>query len=380
MPTITPAGPIYGPDALAVTIDDRASRATIRIYPDAANIALREAGMATRYYLQPTSATAAPRQTGPGFDFSMAATVRRVTGKATIEYVNATGTLTTAVLMPASAPDAALKAVTGHDHPQIAARIQHLFERTDGDATPELSPLPRLNTTVSCTFTPADAKSGPPRFSAQFNPAGSVEAQARSAFLLTCGPGETDAIATSLKTGGAMPLAVDYVLTEQFSTGDSELTVAVDVDVDTLHQVFASAVAPDAAVSANTASAVFAQALTAGCVRLRVTHDNTVLDGAVAAWMATCVEVKTAALDLVTAELFDVSDGPAAGPAWWTALTGQSNVTLKPTRSPTGIHLQTTQVLSGSLSAERRVPTDFSALTAAAKTDITTYLTEIGAH
>lgn len=380
MPTITPAGPIFGPDALTVTIADGASHASFRIYPDATNTALREAGMATRYYLQPTRAAVAPRQTGPGLDFSMAATVRRVPGTATIEYVNATGTLTTAVLMPASAPDAALKAVTDHDHPKVAARIHHLFERTDDDATPELSPLPKLHTTVSCTFTPADAKSGPPRFSAQFNPAGSIEAQARSAFLLTCGPDETDAIATSLKTGGAMPLAVDYVLTEQFSTGDSELTVAVEVDVDTLHQVFASAVAPDDAVSADTASAVFAQALTTGSVRLRVTQDNTVLDGAVAAWMGTCVEVKSAALGLVTAELFDVSDDPAAGPPWWTTLTGQSGLTLKPARPSTGIHLQTTQVLSGPLSAERRVATDFSALTAAAKTDIAAYLTEIGAH
>ena len=382
MPVITPAGPVFGPDALSVDVSEGDDCAVVRIYPDAANAQLREAGLPTRYYVQPAYATVASRQGTPGLDFSMTAVVRRTQPAGKLEYVNATGTLTTAMALSTATRDLAFEQLTSRADTMLAQRIRDLFGHAEGDPDPELAMVPMLDSSAACTFTQPEGIPGAPRFSAQTIPAGGIGAQAHNSFLLSCGPDEAKAIATSLKSGSEFPLSVNYVLTEQFSTGDSAINVTIEADVDELAEDFASVMSTDRSITATAASAAIARAISAGTsLRLKVADGGSVLvDPALVAWIGSCVEVKSAVVRLLKAELFDLAAASlVVGPPWWSGLFGQNRVALKSEHDNRGIRLQDVLFLSGSISVERTVATVFTTLTAAAQADISTYLTEIGA-
>lgn len=365
-PSIETAGPLFGPSALSVDITEGDARTAVRIYPDAANKQLRDAGLATRFYLQPTTAIVAERQAGSGFDFTLSAVVRRLPASGVLEYVNATGTLTTTLAVPPSALEIARTQLTERADTELPPRMRDLFKLAGGDPEPQLTAIPLLHSSASCVFRRPEGAKTVPRFSAQGAPGASAGMQPHNSYLLSCGPDEAEAIATSLKSGRDFPLQADYLLTEQFSTGDSNLDVTVIVDVDKLYAELACVAAADGSVTERDVSAVVARACTTGeSLHLKVTAAGTALaEPDLVSWFGHCVEVRNAVVDLVGTELFD---GPGDG------------IALKTSHRNRGLQLNSTLVLSGPISAERTVPTDFSALTAAAKTNITTYLSEIGA-
>lgn len=332
MPTITPAGPIFGPDALTLDIDGGNPLTTVNIYPDAHNVGLREAGQPSRFYLQSTDAVVAQRQQRDHLDFSMTALVKRVPAVGPADYAGGTCTLTTILAFQRASTEVIVDTLVSRRYDDPADRMLPLFACSAGDPRPELLPMPILRTSVSCTFS-RHADGGDERgFSVQASSSGSIEPQGRTTLLLTCGSRETADIASSLRDGTIVPLVVDYLVAEQFSTGGSELTVDIELDADGRR--------PRVTVAAA---------------------DDTPMDDVLSLWISNCDQVRSAVSDLMTGGTGDSEISIASGSA--------QLIEQKPTRT----RLQ----LSGSISVDRTVGCSFAALADAARVSTAGYLTEI---
>src|SRR6516162_10286569 len=69
---VLPAGPIFGPDFVTISLaDGRGTSFEVPIYPDANNAELKAGGLAVMFYFQPARVFLANRRNSDDLDFSM---------------------------------------------------------------------------------------------------------------------------------------------------------------------------------------------------------------------------------------------------------------------------------------------------------------------
>ena len=75
---VLPAGPIFGPDFVTISLAyGRGTSFEVPIYPDANNAELKAGGLAVMFYFQPARVFLANRRNSDDLDFSMRAMVKR---------------------------------------------------------------------------------------------------------------------------------------------------------------------------------------------------------------------------------------------------------------------------------------------------------------
>ncbi|MGH3380723.1 MAG: hypothetical protein ACRDP6_38910 [Actinoallomurus sp.] len=370
-----PAGPIFGPDSVVIEVRDGAgSTIAVPVRPDARNVELRAAGQPTQYYFQPTRVSLAQRQSSPEFDFSMTALVRYALGPHP-EYIGGSCTLAVTLAVPDSVTAGIVDALMAHHHPDPPPRISALFNHRDGDPAPGLRMVPVTRSAISCVV--GDPRTGTAPI--VVNAEGSIEAQGRNTFLVSCTPAVAEEIVTSLRDRTVPPFLVRNVLTEQFATGPATLTADLQVDVDKLYDAFSAAMPGSVAENADV---LYQAGMSADAVRVDPATGAQV--DALNAWLNDTDAIKEAVFGMVKDQLFDVGpDGSAEpgapGPTWWDDVFGHAKVTLKQDHARTGVSLRHTVTLHGAVPAGHTVEGDLSELAGATKGELDKYLTVIEA-
>jgi hypothetical protein len=379
-----PAGPIFGPDFVAISLaDGRGTSFEVPIFPDANNMELRAAGQAAVFYFQPARVFLANRRNSDALDFSMRAMVKRGGGASAphVEFVGGSCTFTTTFALTDSMTTEILADLMAHHHVPPPNRIAALFNHESADPTPDLRMVPIFHNAVSCMVPQPRPASGPAFLTAQPSQIGSIEMHARTTFLVSCNPAAAEEIVSNLRNGSSPPFVVTNTLTEQFNTGGAVLTVDIRVDVEKLYGAFASALpqGDPRAIAAAIPTLAYDTGLNGGAVATHITDGSRTVDPALKAWIDMSNPVKSTAVAAAKEHLFDIGPQVPAPPGsgWWNELFGGSTVSLKPTRPATGTTISQTVTLSGAISTEQTVVGQFDTLAAAAKASIDTYLTVI---
>lgn len=388
MPGIAfPAGPVFGPDSVVIDAADTGSSIDVHIYPDAHNVELKAAGQPTQYYFQPARISLARRQNSPDVDFSMTALVKHAPGGPHLEYIGGSCTFTTTLALPDAAAARIIDKLISHDHPDPAARIAKLFNYRRGDPAPGLRMVPITRSAVSCVIEHPRTGTDPIFMSAQHSPDGSIEAQGRNSFLVSCTPAAAEDIATNLRDGTAPPFMIRNVLTEQFDTGPTTLVAQLEVDVDKLYEAFSAVVPPGTPLLGKAAAdAIHQAAASVAAIHVDFTEAGARVDSPVAAFLKHTDILEEAIFAMVKEQLFDTGPGENLDhgepePTWWDEVFGNSTVTLKTDHARTGVVLRKTVTLHGAVLVEQAVEGYLDELAAAAKAELDTYLTvvDIGA-
>ena len=380
---VLPAGPIFGPDFVAISLDDGSgTRLDVPIYPDANNVQLRDAGLAAIFYFQPARVFLATRPSSGRPDFSMRAMVKRGGGAGApqVEFVGGSCTFSTTFALGEAMLNSILAELMAHRHVPPPDRIAALFNHESADPAPELRMVPILHNTVSCTV-PRPAP-GPVFLTVQPSQIGSIEMHARTTFLVSCNAAAAEEIVGNLRNGSSPPFVVTNTLTQQFSTGGAALAVEIVLDVAKLYDAFASALpqGDSRAIAGAITNLAYSMGLGNGAVVTHITEGaSRSMDPSLKAWIDVSNPVKSAAIAAAKEQLFEV--GPeVSAPAdsgWWSDVFGGATASLKPTRPAAGTTIAQTVALSGPISTEQTVVGQFDSLAAAAKTSIDTYLTVI---
>ncbi|MFG1798382.1 hypothetical protein [Nocardia sp. NPDC049149] len=329
-PTLTPAGPLFGPDA--VVFDTATMQLGVRVYPDARNGDLAAAALPTRFYVEPPALFLARRDTGE-LDFAMSALVKR--GPAPeIEYVGGTCTFATTSALPDAVFAEVGDRLVGGDHPEPPARLAPLFRC--GRIAPELQPIPISRSTISCVLAQPPAVAAPLPGSIQFQREGSLESAGRNTFLVTCGPATAAEFVDSLRRRAAPPLLLAELRTEQFDTGAATLVARVSVAVDRLCTDDAD---PEDRYRAS---------LARGAIEVVVTdHTGKQVEQGLRAWISRSEPIKQAVFALAGPRLRDTAAVEPGG------------------RQPAGLVLRDSLELHGAIALEHTVTAQFGDLVAA---------------
>src|SRR4051812_16403108 len=242
---LSPAGPIFGPNSVEVAAEDNGRLYQLQLYPDARNAELKAAGLPQHFYFQPGFAYVARLLDSPqDYDFGMTVFKGLMTSETTVgveadETTNgnleAGGgfcTFSTTFAVPENVLLKVAQKLKAGDHPAPVDRLANLFrlDSTDPDPSIGMIPMTECNVTIAV---PDLLKVGPtkrPMFiSAQGQGKGSIEAQGRNSFLVTCDQLAAGSIAGSLENGKP-PFVVTCELKEQFYIEACKITVEVDVD------------------------------------------------------------------------------------------------------------------------------------------------------
>ena len=378
---VLPAGPIFGPDFVAISLDDGSGTSfEVPIYPDANNIELRDAGLAVIFYFQPARVFLANRRNSDGPDFSMRAMVKRGSGAGAVEFLGGSCTFTTTFALTDAMTTAILADLMAHQHVPPRDRIAALFNHESADPAPDLRMVPILHNAVSCTV-PRPA-SGLAFLTVQPGQIGSIEMHARTTFLVSCNAAAAQEIVSNLRNGSSPPFIVTNTLTEQFNTGGAALVGDVRVNVERLYDAFASTLpqGDSRAIVGAIPELAYNTALDGGAVVTQITEGaGRSVDPILKAWIDMSNPIKSATVAAAKEHLFDIGpEVPApTGSGWWSDVFGGSTVSLKPARPPAGTIISQTVALSGPISTEQTVVGQFNSLAAAAKASIGTYLTVI---
>jgi hypothetical protein len=368
-----PAGPVAGPAPLVITLGDL----DVPVYPDANNVSLRASGQAAQYYAAVSQAALATRRGGSGPDFTM----RAMTGppQPNLSYIGGSCTLTTVLTLPDALIARVTTALTGSTGSRPPERLAALFDRAASDPPPVIQPVPVQSTVIRCGLPPASATANPAVMTVQPARTGPISGQARTTILVSTDPAATATIVGNLRDGRT-PFDLRTILTEQFDTGSAEFDVRVQVDASRLYAAYRDALPARGplAIAGDVPDDVHGVALDAGIIRTEISAaDGTAVDVALKDWIDRCDPVKAAVAAAVKDTLFDSAAGDAARPAardWWEQALDGTAVALRaeaPARPATAASATT---LSGPLTTGRAVPASFDELTAAAASDLDTYL------
>ncbi|MFD3430969.1 hypothetical protein [Nocardia fluminea] len=383
MTTVTvPAGPILGPDALDLTLTSvAAAPLALRVYPDAANTALRAAGEPTHYYAQFSALTLARRADGH-CDFSMTAITRRdaktpTSSASIIEYIGGTGTFTTTTALP----DTAREEITQHltqNKVALPPSIRELFTHRPGDPAPTLTTVPVIRSTIDVHLAPTTPGRSTEPVSLQHTTTGSIETQAHNTYQLTCGPLTTERIVTSLRDGTSLPILVTDTVTEQFHTGATPLSINLLIDLDRVHDALLSRSPSGEALTACDISAALKNSAAVGAIRIDNTATTTI-KADLAHWIINSDPAKAALITASRDVLFDPAPLPATTtdtPIWLGPLRDVS-VTAKRDYRSVGSLLRHPLTLAGPVTFTRTLDADFAELARIDKSEIGRYLTII---
>ncbi|MEU7283648.1 hypothetical protein AB0A69_33515 [Streptomyces sp. NPDC045431] len=378
----------------------------VRIRPDAHNTGLAAAGEPTRYYFEPPRVTVATRSGSSDLDFSATVMLQAPVGPQPI-YLGGSCTFACTATLPADAAARIVQKLADHDHPDPPARIASLFAHRNGGPAPELLMVPITANTVSCVVEHPPTGPGPLLMSVQGGPGGGIDIQARSSFLVSFSPAAAEAVVTNLRDAAAPPFLVRNVLTEQFDTGQATVVTDADIDIGKLHAVFAATVPPEEPwPGGEAAGAAYRAAVATGAITTRVTESRPadtshgtaptgtgttpmvgpmLLDPAASAWISNTNELRKAVFRLAGGSLFDVTAAPApepgqggrAAPAWWSAIFGDAQVTLRGEPPPGSVHLSERLITHGAVTMEHMVEGGLTEVAEAARTELDKYLTVI---
>jgi hypothetical protein len=370
--SVLPAGPIAGPHSVTVgATDSDGSRVAVQVRPDANNEALKTSGRPTRYYVQPGRVRLARRVDSADYDFSMTAFVKDASSTH-VEYIGGTCTFAATLTADDEVLADVIHALTAHEYPQPDASLAALFNYQPDDPQPEVVVMPIVRSAVECVIGPPNARSGPIVMNVANSATGSIEAQGRNTFLVTCSPAAAEEITTRLRDAAAPPFTIRYRLTEQFDTGPATWRADLTVNVEAIYDAL-STTAPAGPLTGDTAERIYTMAVASGAIRI------TSPDGELTRWLVDTDTVKSSSFGMLKDQLFDVgaaaatAGGPA--PSWWNSVFGGAAVTLKTDHFQTGLVLTQTVELHGPVLAEQVVEGALDDLTIAAKADLDRYLT-----
>ncbi|MEV7544928.1 hypothetical protein [Streptomyces sp. NPDC089915] len=376
-----PAGPIFGPDSLVIDVNDL----SVPIWPDALNTDLAAAGAPTRYYFRLPRLTVASQPGTADLEFSATVMVQGPVGPQPV-YLGGSCTFSCTAALPAGTEAQIVDRLMSQDHPDPPARIAPLFAHQPGDPPPELSMVPITGSAVSCVIEHPPTGTSPLFMTVQGGPGGGIDPHTRSSFLVSFSPAAAEAVVTSLRDASAPPFLVRNVLTEQFATGPTGLTMHVDVDLKRTLESFVAAVPPGAAWPAgDAAEAAYESAVITGAIGVRCTETGTkaLLDPSLAAWISGLDDPRELVFRLLKDPFFDIAAVPATetgqeagppAPAWWTAVFGDARVTLKEDPDTGQFVVSQTETVQGTVNVEHTLEARLTEVAEAARTELDKYL------
>lgn len=390
-----PLGPLFGPDFVLITVNDATGQQyQLQVYPDANNIALKSAGIATQYYFQPSRVYLAKKQDAPAdFDFGMTVFKGLMTSEDTLgvaglptsggqsEAGGGFCTFSTTFAIPETVIANVINILKSHTHTPPVPRIAGLFNFTQNDPDPLLGMVDVIANDVLISIPDLKNATGqalPMFISAQGSGKGSIEAQGFSSFLVTCNQFAAGAIAGSLMNG-VSPFIVACNLKEQFYING--VTVIVTVDADKSYDQFSAAVSIGGFLGIDSATFNYAYSnmLTSGAIVTDYSGNEGVLSDAMKKMIDDQVDqMRKAALDAIKTEIFDwnpTQDTPASTDRGiFSEVFGGSSVSLKASYQHRGLKFSQTVSLNETITLNSNIMGDINDLLPAVKANVSKYL------
>jgi hypothetical protein len=387
---ISPSGAIFGPNFVIVTVEQSGVEYQLQVYPDANNQALQAAGLATYYYWQPAQLYVATEPDNPAvYDFGMTLFKGLLTSDRDIGVTSADQemgggwlTFSTTFAVPDEVITAAISQLQSHTYSTPDPTIAGYFNYRDGDPTPNLGLISITEDDVTINI-PDLTKATPGMWIEATSPKkGSIEAQGINSFLVTCNQWAAGAIASGLAAGGAPPFTVECDLHEQFWV--DACTVTVTADADKVYDSVSAAVSEDGFLGICSASlqAAYMSMQTSGVIQTTIQMNSGALTPAQQTWIQQYVDnVQAEFWDAAKSEIFDwdpTKSDPtgtaSASQGFFSSLFGGASVSLKADYQRQGLTLTAQLTIEGVISATQGVSGDFTALMAAVKAHLSTYL------
>ena len=388
---LSPAGPLFGPDFVMVTVNDNTGvQYSLEVYPDASNADLVSAGQPAQYYWQPSRVYLAKKQDSPqDYDFGMTVFKGLMTSETDVGVTGPdeeTGggfcTFSTTFAIPDSVIANAIKALKAGNHPAPAPRLAGLFPSPNQDGPdPRLGIVPIIANNVTIEVPPLAAASGskvPMFIDAQGAGQGSIEAHGISTFLVTCSELAAGAVAGSLQSG-VSPFTVHCNLKEQVYIHGCQIEVTVDADKT--YDQFSAALSTGGFLGICSASMEYAYSnmITSGAIVTKIQMDTGDLTPELQQWIQKNVEdMRTAAFNAVKSEIFDwkpTEQSPAtADRGLFSSIFGGSSVSLKSNYQHHGLTFSQTLHLDSAISVNNTVSGDLNDLLPAVKANPDKYL------
>jgi hypothetical protein len=395
----SPAGPLFGPDFVLVTVnDDDGTKYSIEVYPDAMNNELRAAGLPAQYYWQPGRVYLAKKQDSPQ-DYSFGMTVFKglmttettvgitdeMTTGGTVESGGGFCAFTTTFAIPDSVIEKALELLKAGEHSAPVSRLQHLFFNFSEGPAPLLGIVPILENEVTIEVPDLIAATSgnkvPMFISAQGTGKGSIEAHGNSSFLVTCNQLAAGAIAGALKEGKS-PFTVHCNLKEQVYIHGCQVEVVVDVDKT--YDQFSAALSVGGFLGIDNASLeyTYRNMLTSGAITTHITMDDGNLTPELKQWIEKNVDdMRKAAFDLVKTEIFDwhPADMPPASAqrGLFSSIFGGASVSLKASHEKRAVKLSQKLTLDTTIAVYNTISGTLEDLLPAVTADLDKYLSVI---
>ena len=388
------AGALWGPDRVLLTVTTAGAEYHLQVYPDAANPQLKAAGLQTQYYFQPAQVYVAKRVDSPDdYDFGFTLfkgllTSDRDIGVTTADQEIGGGwcAFSTTFAIPDGVIAQAIEKLQARDHAQPADRLLPFFNYASGDPAPALGiiPISEDDTTINIADL-GHVGTGPNQMfiSAAGTGKGSIEANGRNSFLVTCNELAAGAIASGLKAGGAPPFMIECNLKEQFYIEGCNVTVHVDVD-----KVYDSVSAALSAggflgISSATLNAAYSDMEVNGGITTEIRMNAGILTDDQKKWIQSNVDdMRKRVYDLVKTEIFDWD--PSKGDTTATAdrgivssIFGGAAVSVKANYQKRGIKLTDTLILDETISVDNKVSGTLSDLMPAVKAHPEKYLSVV---
>jgi hypothetical protein len=389
---LTPAGALFGPDFVIVTVNDDTGVAySLQVYPDANNQALRAAGQPVQYYWQPAQVYLAKKQDSPQ-DFAFGFTLFKglltsetdigVTGD--VEAGGGFCTFTTTFAVPDSVIVNAVKALKTGSYGSVPPRLGGLFyslAATEPD--PELGMITVLEDDVSIYVPPLGQASGPqaPMYiDAQTQAKGSIEEHGYNSFLVTCSELAAGAIVGSLQAGMS-PFVINCTLKEQMAISGVRVTVSVDFQKAYAAVSAAVSVSGFFGLTNASLSLAYSNMVTNGAIITDMQMDESALPEDLKQWVMKYVDdMQTTAFNAIKDEIFDwkpTAQTPAtasSGGGLLGSIFGGASVSLKASYQGTGLSMTQILNLDTTIAVDQAVSGTLDDLSAAVKADPGKYI------
>jgi len=393
--TATAYGALFGPDFVIVTVnDDTGLQYQLQVYPDANNLGLKQANLATQYYFQPARVYLAKKQDSPAdFDFGMTVFKGLMTAEDTlgVAALPTTGgsseagggfcTFSTTFGIPPSVIANALTAIKAHDHPTPPPSLANLFNFATNDPDPLLGIVPITDNQVVISIPDLSKVGGPSTpmwIEAQGSGKGSIEAQGYSSFLITCNQMAAGAISGSLQDG-QVPFTVSATLKEQFYINGANITVTADADKCFDQMSAALSVGGFAGIGDASLSAAYSNMVTSGAITTVMQMNEGVMSDDMKKMIEQdCDDMRKAAFDSIKSVIFDwqpTVDPPAtANRSLFSSIFGGASVSMKSDYQRRSLKFTQNLTLNNTISLSNTISGDLTDLEPAVKANLSKYL------
>jgi hypothetical protein len=395
--TITPLGPLFGPNFIIIDVNDDTNRLfQIEVFPDANNPLLKTNGLPAHYYFMPQRVYLAKKQDSPT-DFDFGATIFKglMTTEDTVGVTDAMTesgsvsegggfcTFSTTFAIPESVIRNAIGILKqqGFSKPSNFGNFARFFHIEQNDPTPELGIVPILenDVTIEVPQVASVGTPGAPMFvGAQGTGKGSIEATSISTFLVTLNMPAAGAIIGSLKKG-VSPFTVHYNLKQQFYINACDIHMIIDVDK--VFDQFSGSLSAGGFLGIDSAalSVNYQSCITSGAIKTIIKMQGSDVPDDLKKMIDQQVQdMQTRAFNLVKSEIFDwqpTADPPATTDrGFFSSIFGGSSVSLKSNHQKKGIHLTQDFQIDTTVSKLDTVSGDLNDLMPAIKANLDKYL------